>query len=409
MRVSIITLAEKISVFNTLSQARDTFQSLAEGRVKMFVCGPTVSDFMHLGHAKTYVFYDVMARYLKHDGYNVTFAMNITDIDESIVQAARRSKSSVESFVRKYVNFYQEDMRKLGINSLTRFERVSKYVKQMVDQVSELLSMGYAYRVKNEVYFDVSKFPRYGSLSHMSIPELELRPTELSEDKRNLLDFALWRRSPVDDIVFTSPWGKGWPGWHIQDTAYTMTIFGNQYDIHGGARELIYPHHEAEIAQAESLSGVHPFVRYWVHCGLLTTEGKKMSKSEGNVVYARDILRKYGRNAVRLFLLMQHHRDSFEFDEYTLRRVAEGYEQIKDSLKHLGGSKEQRTSQKRERSVLEEFYSAMNDDFDTPKAVEAANEVADEASKCLPGSDRAEVYAYALRQISNVLGVDYLG
>ncbi|MDG6934127.1 MAG: cysteine--tRNA ligase [Nitrososphaerota archaeon] len=402
-------MPERIKVFNTLSMKKEQFVSMSPGQVRMFVCGPTVNDYMHIGHAKTYVFYDVVARYLRHEGYDVQFAMNVTDIDESIVQVARRSRISVESFVRKYMNYYVEDMKKLGIETLGRFERVSKYIEEMVQQVSGLLSKGYAYRVRNEIFFDVSKFPRFGSLSHMSVPELELRPTELSEDKRNLLDFALWRRPPVDGISFSSPWGEGWPGWHIQDTAYTMSIFGPQYDMHGGARELIYPHHEAEIAQAESLSGLRPFVRYWVHCGLLTTEGRKMSKSEGNVVYSRDILRKYGKNAVRLFLLMQHHRDSFEFDEYTLRRVAGEFQLARENLKQLKQYRGRSSNQKRVHAILAGFFEAMNDDFDTPQAVDLLNTIASEASGAPPGSTKAEDYAGALELAGNIFGVDFIG
>jgi cysteinyl-tRNA synthetase len=396
-----------LHVFNTMSLQKEVFTPLVPGRVKMFTCGPTINDLMHLGNARTYVFYDTVARYLAELGYEVKFIMNITDIDESVVNAARLSKSGVEPYIRKYVRAYMEDLKGLKVTSVNRFERVSKYVEEMVNQVRILLKKGKAYRAKGEVYFDVSTFPHFGELSHRTTDELSLRPTELSEEKRTILDFALWRRPPVDGIVFESPWGRGWPGWHIQDTAVTIPNFGPQYDIHGGAMELIYPHHEAEIAEAESITGIRPFVKYWLHCGLLTTEGKKMSKSEGNVVYARDLVRKYGPDAVRLYLLIQNHRESFEFEERTLRRVHEDFVQARESLSWIKKSKRGSTDRRNSRRLLKAFYSALNDDFDTPHAVGAVEEIVDMASRKAGGSG-ADFFS-VFRTVDSVLGVDYLG
>lgn len=396
----------ELKVFNTLTLQKELFRPLHGSTVKMFVCGPTVNDLMHIGNARTYVFYDTVARYLSHLGYEVRFVMNITDIDESIVFAARKGRVSVENYIRKYISEYQLDLKRLKINSLERFERVSNYLERMIEQIQVLLKKGYAYKASGEVYFDTSKFPRFGGLSHMSPYELMLRPIELSQHKKNLLDFSLWREAPVDEISFDSPWGRGWPGWHIQDTAFTMTLLGEQYDIHGGARELIYPHHEAEIAQAESVSGKTPFVRYWMHCGLLTTEGKKMSKSEGNVVYARDVIRKYGADPLRLFLLLQHHRENIEYDEGSLISIYKEWRRMKKSLSLLKQKESliDPSEQNDTSELLEDFYSAMNDDFDTPTAIDILQRLADEASDVDAGD--ASEYYHALKVASSILGVD---
>ncbi|MEM3637391.1 MAG: cysteine--tRNA ligase [Conexivisphaerales archaeon] len=399
-------MGKGLEIFNTLTMKKDEFSPIASGSVRMFVCGPTVNDLMHMGNARTYVFYDTVARYLDSLGYRTNFIMNVTDIDESIIFAARKARMSVETFIRKYISEYLKDLKSLKINTIKNFERVSKYVEEMKTQIQTLLERGYAYRTNSEVYFEVSKFPRFGALSHSSLDELSLRPTELAEGKKNPVDFALWRQPPVEEIAFESPWGRGWPGWHIQDTAYTISNLGDQYDIHGGARELIYPHHEAEIAQAEALTGKTPFVKYWIHCGLLTTEGKKMSKSEGNVVYARDIVRKYGSDATRLFLLYQHHRESFEFDERVLMNVMEEYVSARKSLSPLEKERNEPISRAKVNSILEDFFLAMNDDFNTPEALDSLQNVIMDAMRA-HGSSLADYY-HALKLASQILGVKYV-
>jgi cysteinyl-tRNA synthetase len=399
-------MRSKLQVFNTLSMKKEEFEPLDKVSVRMFVCGPTVNDLMHMGNARTYVFYDTVARYLDYLGYRTNFIMNITDIDESIVLAAKRSKTSVESFIRKYISEYVKDLKSLKISTLRGFERVSKYIEEMKSQIAKLLEKGYAYRSNSEVYFEVSKFPNFGALSHSTLDELSLRPTELAEGKRNPVDFALWRQSPFEDISFDSPWGRGWPGWHIQDTAYTISNLGEQYDIHGGAKELIYPHHEAEIAQAESLTGKSPFVKYWMHCGILTTEGKKMSKSEGNVVYARDILRKYGSDVTRLFLLYQHHRENFEFDERTLMNIKEEYTATRKSLSPLAKEKSEPISKARVDNILRDFYDCMNEDFNTPDALDRLENVIMDAQRA-HGNSLADYY-HAMKAVSQILGVTYV-
>jgi len=332
----------------------------------MFVCGPTVQDYMHLGHARTYVFYDVVARYLTHLGYDVKFVLNITDIDEKITEEARRKGRDPLALAAEYSKYFIEDMAKLKADSVCRFEPVSTHVQQMIEQVSLLIEKRRAYVVDGWVYFDVSTFPNFGKLSDQSPRELSLRPLELALRKKGLLDFALWRPETLVEGKWDSPWGQGSPGWHIQDVAVTASLLGPQYDLHGGAYELIYPHHEAEIAEAESLTGLRPFVGYWVHTKLVNMKGEKMSKSTGNVVTVRDALRAYSADQLRMFLLGHHYRTDMNLTG--LRSAARRYTRLREMAKKAlsaAGS----VSRDPDGRLLREFRAAMNDDFNTPLAL----------------------------------------
>ncbi len=368
----------------------------------MFVCGPTVQDYMHLGHARTYVFYDVVARYLTHLGYKVRFILNITDIDERITDEAKRTGTNPFALARKYTRHFLEDMAKLKADSVCSFEPVSEYVDAMIDQVSLLIRKRHAYVVGGWVYFDVSTFPNFGKLSHQSSRELSLRPLELSRRKRNLLDFALWRPENLVEGKWDSPWGVGSPGWHIQDTAVTATLLGPQYDLHGGAYELIYPHHEAEIAEAESLTGLRPFVKYWVHTRLVNMKGEKMSKSTGNVYTVRDALRTYSADQLRMFLLSHHYRKDMSLrgidsaaKAYTrLRRMAE-------KCRRATGI----ASKDYDEGFLQSFCDALNDDFDTPLALKVLGEGLVSTSDTRSAATAARKFA-SIRAAGSILGVD---
>ena len=296
----------------------------------------------------------------------------------------------------------------MDVRSVTSFERVSDYIQVMIDQITILVDNGYAYLADGVVYFDTSRYPDYGKLSHQSKSELLLRPLELTPNKKSLLDFALWRPVILEEGKWDSPWGRGSPGWHIEDTAVTQTNFGPQYDIHGGAYELIYPHHEAEIAQGESLTGMRPLVRYWVHTGLVNLSGRKMSKSAGNTHFVRELLREFSSSELRHYLLSWHYRDDVEFSLPRLRRASRAYSQAvarAGKLKGLAGRSTSRVGPSPEgvRRLLSPFYSAMDDDLDTPKAIEwVENELVGRSS-----SDVSRDYS-ALRIVSDVLGVDFL-
>lgn len=397
-----------LALFNTMSQKKEPLKVVPGKTLRMFVCGPTVQSFIHAGHARTYVFYDVLARYLTHLGLRVDFLVNITDVDDRITEAAKREGVKTSDIVQKYTASFHEDLRGLNVTSVSGFEPVSKYIQTMIDQISILVENGYGYLADGVVYFDTSRYPDYGKLSHQSKSELLLRPLELTPNKKNLLDFALWRPVVLEEGKWDSPWGRGSPGWHIEDTAVTLTNFGSQYDIHGGAYELIYPHHEAELAQGESLTGISPLVRYWVHTGLVNLSGRKMSKSAGNTYLVRKLLREFSADELRHHLLSWHYRDDVEF---SIPRLERANRTLAKAVAKAGKLKAPARRTAREgvppieeaRKFLSPFYSAMDDDLDTPKALEWVEDELVEPKS----SDAALEYA-ALRIVSDVLGVDFL-
>jgi len=391
--------SQRLLLHNTLRLRKEALLVKPGKALRMFVCGPTVQGFIHAGHARSYVFYDVLARYLAHLGSRVNFLVNITDVDDRITEAAKMEGTSPSGIVKKYTKSFLEDMRGLGVDSVTSFERVSDYIPVMLDQVSLLVDKGFAYQADGVVYFDTAKFSGYGRLSHQSRSDLSLRPLELSPNKKNLLDFSLWRPVILEEGKWDSPWGRGSPGWHIEDTAVSLTNFGPQYDIHGGAYELIYPHHEAEIAQGESLSGKSPLVRFWVHTGLVNLAGRKMSKSAGNTFLVKELLREFTRDELRYFLLSCHYRDDMEFSVPRVRASAKRFAELVARARKVRGSKTLAKSGSDMRRLLAPFYSAMNDDIDTPRALEWIG-------KELAGSSSSDAGLIpALRVVSDILGV----
>ena len=391
-----------------MTQEKEPFQTRIPGKVSMFVCGPTVQSYLHVGHARTYTFYDVVARYLSHLGFEVNFLMNVTDIDDKITDAAKAEGVDPIRLAERYTKAFLEDTDSLKIYTVTKYERVSNYVQETLRQISTLIASGNAYVADGAVYFNTATFPDFGKLSHLTAKELSLRPLELSVKKKHLLDFALWRPVILVEGRWDSPWGRGSPGWHIQDTAVTLTNFGPQYDVHGGGYELIYPHHEAEIAQGESLTKVKPLVKYWVHTGLLNIEGNKMSKSLGNVMSVRDALKQYGPDTLRLYLLSHHYREDMDFQEKGLKQMHDTYLDLRAKAKIM---EERRATKARRRDsgkVLAEFYAFLNDDFDTPKAIAFMMKlIEDGASE--KDQNQVELLYEALRITSNILGVNFFG
>lgn len=365
-----------IRVYNTLSRSLERFAPLNGKRVFMFVCGPTVYDYSHLGHARTYVFYDTLARFLRRMDYSLFYLQNITDVDDKIVNRAEDEGRHPLEVAREFEHHYHEDMRALNVTSVNLYARASDYLPEIFEQIEVLLKKGHAYVTENGVYFDITTFPDYGKLSGQRPEELRVHRIEPDPTKRNPGDFALWRNRPREEFGWNSPWGYGRPGWHIEDTAISLKHFGKQYDIHGGAIELAFPHHEAEIAQAESFTGVKPFVKYWIHTGLLTVEGEKMSKSLGNFVTIREALKEYNPNILRIFLLSRHYRSPIDFRWELLDQAKRSYERVLNGYDNLLDMDLIEERKEEELKLVDyagkakkDFLEAMMDDLNTAEAL----------------------------------------
>lgn len=406
-----------LKVYNTLTRKLEVFKPITGNRVFMFVCGPTVYDYSHIGHARVFVFFDTVAKWLRRLGYSLFYIVNITDVDDKILNRAKQEGMHPLELAKKYEKYFREDMLALNVTSPNLYPRASDYLKEIFEQIEGLIRNGHAYVTPSGVYFDITTFEDYGKLSGRKPEDLKVHRIEPDPNKRNPGDFALWRIRPKDEFGWESPWGYGRPGWHIEDTAITIRHFGPQYDIHGGAIELTFPHHEAEIAQAESFTGIKPFVRYWIHVGLLTVEGAKMSKSLGNVVTIREALRKYSSNAIRLFILQTHYRTPIDFKWELLESAAKSASRIENAVARLNQlevsdnvSNDEEILTKVADEAWKGFSDAMNNDFNTPVAiakmfdlVAAINEYTNKHEKI--SKDTYVKVRSVINDMTNVLGL----
>ncbi len=368
-----------LKFYNTLSRKKEVFRPRKNKKVNIFVCGPTVYDLSHIGHARTYINFDMIVKYLSEKGYDVFYLQNITDIDDKIIKRAKEKKITPQKLARDFEKEYLKDMKKLKINSVTKYARATAHVKEIVSQVERLLKKGYAYQIEDGIYYDISKFKDYGKLSRRTVLQAEDAVSRIDEskEKKNKGDFCLWKRSKPGEPSWSSPWGPGRPGWHIEDTAIAEKYFGSQYDIHGGARDLIFPHHEAEIAQMEAVSGKSPMVKYWLHSGFLTVRGKKMAKSLGNFITIRDFLKKHSPRLLRFLVIKNHYRSPIDYSERVIQQTKKELERIDEfiiKLKTRGPkSRTKDRGQKLVESLIletrKEFEEAMDDDLNTPKAI----------------------------------------
>ncbi len=378
----------------------------------MFVCGPTVWNLSHIGHGKTYVAYDIIARYLRRKGFSVFFLLNITDVDDRIINKARDLGEQPLALAKRLAKSFFKDMKDLHVESVNLYANASDHIPEVIDQVTGLLKKGLAYRVDGDVYFDISKFPGYGKLSHQKLEDLTVHRVDPDPRKKHPGDFALWKSQKPREIFWDSPWGKGRPGWHIEDTAITLTYFGPTYDVHGGGSDLIFPHHEAEIAQGEGLTGKEPLARYWLHTGLLSIKGEEMHKSLGNFITIQDMIRKVGTPGLRVFYAGTHYRSPLEFTEEALqqavslaRRFRRAFDQLSAVNKMLdrdAGAVLQRLYE-----AKDDFFRTMDDDFNTPGALTAFIQIValaeEEAKNPSLGSVRAILES--LEDLGSVLGV----
>ncbi len=368
----------KLQVYNTLTRSVEEFNPVRPGRVNMFVCGPTVWDSSHVGHAKTYIGYDIMARYLRRKGYSIFFILNITDIDDKIINRAKSEGRDPLKLADRYAQDFYRDMKDLGVDTVNLFAKASDHIPEIIGQIQGLVDKGVGYRVGDDVYFDISKFPSYGKLSKLRLDELTVHRVDPDPRKRNPGDFVLWKSQKPGEISWDSPWGKGRPGWHIEDTAITLTYFGPTYDLHGGGNELIFPHHEAEVAQAEALTGKSPLAKYWLHTGLLNISGREMHKSLGNIIPIQEALRSNGRDALRVLYASTHYRSPLEYTSEALdqagslaKRFRRTHEQLTLLKQNSAQTLKRESMPKALEDARDQFYRAMDDDFNTPAALTA--------------------------------------
>ena len=377
-----------MKIFNTLSRQKEEFIPINPPEVKMFVCGMTVYDQPHIGRARTYIVFDMVAKYLRKRGFDVSYLQNVTDIDDKIIQRAKEADVNFKEISEKYENQYLASMSALGIDSVWKYVRATDNIKEIIAQIQRLIDSGYAYAVPansqvnpefQDVYFDISKFSRYGQLSGQNLAEMETGVRkDLEANKRDPRDFALWKALNIkSEPSWKSPWGLGRPGWHIEDTAISEKYFGQQYDLHGGGLDLIFPHHEAEIAQQEASSGKSPFVRYWMHSGWLTVDGVKMSKSLKNFISIDDMLVKYTPEAIRMMALSTHYRSPVNYTEKLMPQNQAAVNRIYSfiqRLKNISGD-ENTELDKIAEATLNKFTLAMDDDFNTSLALGALFEM----------------------------------
>ncbi|HEY4496879.1 MAG TPA: cysteine--tRNA ligase [Candidatus Paceibacterota bacterium] len=363
-------------IYDTLSGEKKKLEQTKD-RINLFVCGPTVYDYSHIGHARTYIFFDLFVKYLRSLGYKIFYLQNITDIDDRIIVRAKERSTEVQKLAKEFTDKYLEDMKALGVTEVDKYAPATKFIKQIVGQVKTLIDKGYAYKTSDGYYFDISKFEDYGKLSRRSAEQAESAVSRIDESvtKNNKGDFALWKFYKEGEPFWETELGKGRPGWHIEDTAITEKYFGPQYDIHGGGIDLKFPHHEAELAQQESASGKSPFVKIWMHSGFLLADGKKMSKSLNNFITIGDFLTKHDPLVLKWIVLTHHYRSPVNYTESLISQSISAINGLRESLAKLGfaSNKSNKDSsfdlQEKLKNVVIEFESALSDDFNTPLAI----------------------------------------
>lgn len=386
----------------------------------MYVCGVTVYDYCHIGHGRSAVAFDIIYRYLKHKGYNVIFVKNFTDVDDKIINRANNEDKNCREISEKYIEEYYRDMKKLNIEKPTYEPRATEHINDIIGLVKRLIDKDFAYDIDGDVYYSVEKFKDYGKLSHKNIDELKSGArVEINEKKKNPLDFALWKKSKEGEPWWESPWGKGRPGWHIECSAMSMKYLGESFDIHGGGEDLIFPHHENEIAQSEAATG-KPFARYWIHNGFVRIDKEKMSKSLGNFFTLRDVLKKYNGETLRYFLLLTHYRSPIDFSFEGLDAAKEALNRFYNFIQRLEETEFFKDGERDNdfecalNSLIELFESAMDDDFNAPKAIGEVfatirlfNQYLDNVEKNSkkPFKGYKEKFLDDVNKISNVLGV----
>jgi cysteinyl-tRNA synthetase len=377
-----------IKIYNTLTRKKEEFIPLEEGKVKMYVCGPTVYNYIHIGNARPAIVFDTVRRYFEFRGYDIRYISNFTDVDDKLIRAANELGQDVPTIADRFIQAYFEDVSALGCKKADVHPRVMESIDIIIDFIDKLIEKDFAYESEGDVYFRTRKFDNYGKLSHQSVDELRLGTRiEIGEKKQDALDFALWKAAKESEISWESPWGKGRPGWHIECSAMAKKYLGDTIDIHAGGQDLTFPHHENEIAQSEALSGKE-FARYWMHNGYINIDNEKMSKSLGNFILVHDIIKKYDPQVLRFFMLAVHYRNPINYSEELLENTAAAFDRMTTSYQNLKHRREMSANLNEQKqdwldkisAIRNQFIEAMDDDFNTANAVSVLFELSKQAN-----------------------------
>ncbi|WP_139492816.1 cysteine--tRNA ligase [Brevibacillus dissolubilis] len=408
-----------IRLYNTMTKQKEVFVPLEEGKVKMYVCGPTVYNYIHIGNSRPAIIFDTLRRFLKYRGYEVTFVQNITDVDDKLIRRANEEETTVHELADRYTDAYNADLQGLNVLPPDIQPRVMNTIPEIIEFISGLIEKGFAYESEGDVYFRTNRFEEYGKLSHQPLEDLQAGARiEISEKKENPLDFALWKAAKPGEISWESPWGQGRPGWHIECSAMALKFLGETIDIHAGGTDLTFPHHENEIAQSECYTG-KVFARYWLHNGMLNINNEKMSKSLGNFVLAKDLIGQHGGQLIRFFMLTGHYRGPINFSSELLEQAANGLERIKNAYTSIGHrfttarpEEPNGLAEEQARIVSElrqRFIEELSDDINTANAITVLFDLAKEVNLYLRNDNvgviELRAYKELFEEMSEVLGL----
>ncbi|WP_200816520.1 cysteine--tRNA ligase [Salirhabdus sp. Marseille-P4669] len=406
-----------IQLFNTLTRKKETFKPIEEGKVRMYVCGPTVYNYIHIGNARPAIVFDTVRRYLEYVGYEVKYVLNFTDVDDKIIKVANELGEEVPQLAERFINAYKEDIHAFHVKEADHHPRVTETMDDIIAFIKGLIDKGYAYEAEGDVYFKTRAFESYGKLSHQSVDELRVGARiDVGEKKSDPLDFVLWKQAKPNEISWDSPWGKGRPGWHIECSTMAKKYLGDTIDIHAGGQDLTFPHHENEIAQSEALNG-KSFANYWMHNGYININNEKMSKSLGNFVLVHDIIKEHDPNVLRFFMLSVHYRHPINYSNSLLESAKNGLDRIKTTITNLEHRQHSSTDLTENNEVWldklhehkQRFFDEMNDDFNTANAISVLFDLAREGNLYLQerhtSSDVIEQFLQAFHDLLGILGV----
>ncbi|MHA3054290.1 cysteine--tRNA ligase [Acinetobacter sp. ANC 4633] len=397
-------------LYNSEQRKKVEFVPRKAGHIDMYVCGMTVYDYCHIGHARVMVAFDYIIRFLRSQGWNVKYVRNITDIDDKIIKRANENGESITALTDRFIQAMNEDAENLGCLHPDEAPRATEYIDQMQNMIGNLVEKGAAYPASNgDVYFQVEKFAKYGRLSGRKLDDMQAGASDrvdVEVEKKHPFDFVLWKHAKANEPAWASPWGQGRPGWHIECSAMSTCCLGNHFDIHGGGSDLMFPHHENEIAQSEASTG-EQYVNYWMHVGFINVDGEKMSKSLGNFFTIRDVMDKFHPEVIRYFIVSSHYRSPVNFSDVALKEAKTTLSRFYHSFKAYQQVYGEKTVETLDQELVERFNSAMRDDFNTAEAIAVLFEVNKELNRAVKeeNAEQAAVYYSTLRHLTNILGL----